>query len=166
MYNINIHVFEPIQDVLQQYNIILYNGIQKKVNWLGRLPLETKNTQNHENQTLDLIESLHMQHCSVRGRIRPLAQALAVFDFQNNQDGLNDTKGNKIKASPNKKVSERLTQLAHTVSWGSLLSINTVNPHFNHSICSQKLLLKWNLLKKVLNPCPAEPGYTLPLQTV
>ena len=31
-----------------------------------------------------------MQHCSLRGCIRPLAPALAVFDFQNNQDGLND----------------------------------------------------------------------------
>ena len=28
------------------------------------LPLETKNTQNHENRRLGLIESLHMQHCS------------------------------------------------------------------------------------------------------
>ena len=26
------------------------------------LPLETKNTKNHENQSLGLIESLHMQH--------------------------------------------------------------------------------------------------------
>ena len=31
------------------------------------LPLETKNTQNHENQRLGLIESLHMQHCSLQG---------------------------------------------------------------------------------------------------
>ena len=27
------------------------------------LPLETKNTQNHENRRVCLIESLHMQHC-------------------------------------------------------------------------------------------------------
>ena len=27
------------------------------------LPLETKNTQNHENWRVGLIESLHMQHC-------------------------------------------------------------------------------------------------------
>ena len=39
------------------------------------LPLETKNTKNHENQRLGLIESLHMQHCSLRGCIRPLAPA-------------------------------------------------------------------------------------------
>ena len=26
--------------------------------------METKNTQNHENRRLGLIESLHMQHCS------------------------------------------------------------------------------------------------------
>ena len=31
------------------------------------LPLETKNTQNHENRRLGLIESLHMRHCSLRG---------------------------------------------------------------------------------------------------
>ena len=30
------------------------------------LPLETKNTQNHENRRLGLIEFLHMQHCSLR----------------------------------------------------------------------------------------------------
>ena len=36
------------------------------------LPLEPKNIQNHENQRLSLIESLHMQHCSLRGCIRPL----------------------------------------------------------------------------------------------
>ena len=34
-----------------------------------RLPLETKNTQNHDNRRLGLIESLHMQHCSLRGSI-------------------------------------------------------------------------------------------------
>ena len=39
------------------------------------LPLETKNTQNLENRRLGLIESLHMQHCSLRGCIRPLAPA-------------------------------------------------------------------------------------------
>ena len=35
------------------------------------LPLETKNTQNHENRRLGLSESLHMQNCSLRGCIRP-----------------------------------------------------------------------------------------------
>ena len=48
------------------------------------LPLETKNTQNHENRRLGWIESLHIQHCSMRGCIRPPVPALAVFDFQNN----------------------------------------------------------------------------------
>ena len=39
------------------------------------LSLETKNTQNHENRRLGLIESLHMPHCSTRGCIRPLPPA-------------------------------------------------------------------------------------------
>ena len=41
------------------------------------LPLETKNTQNHENRRLGLIEKLHLQHCSLRGYIRPLALTTA-----------------------------------------------------------------------------------------
>ena len=36
------------------------------------LPLEKKNTQNHEYRRLGLIESFQMQHCSMRGCIRPL----------------------------------------------------------------------------------------------
>ena len=60
------------------------------------LSLETKNTQNHENRRLGLIVSLHMQHCSLRDCIHPIALALAVFDFQNNQDGLTDSNGNRI----------------------------------------------------------------------
>ena len=32
------------------------------------LPLETKNTQNHENRRLGLTESLHSQHWSLRGK--------------------------------------------------------------------------------------------------
>ena len=39
------------------------------------LPLEPKNTQNHESRRFGLIESLHMQHCSLRGCIRSLASA-------------------------------------------------------------------------------------------
>ena len=61
------------------------------------LPLETKNTQNHENMRnmrIGLIESLHMQHCCLQSCIRPSA-IKAVFDFQNTQDGLNDPKRNK-----------------------------------------------------------------------
>ena len=60
------------------------------------LPLEAKNTQKHENRRLGLIESLHMQHHSLRVCIYPLVLAYAVFDYQNNQDGLNDPIGNKI----------------------------------------------------------------------
>ena len=60
------------------------------------LPLETKNRENHENRSLGLIESLHLQHSSLRGCIRALAPDKAVFDFQNYQDGLNDPIGNKI----------------------------------------------------------------------
>ena len=38
------------------------------------MPLKIKNyTQHQENRRLGLIESLHMQHCSLRGRIRPSA---------------------------------------------------------------------------------------------
>ena len=33
-----------------------------------------------------------MQHCSLPSCMRPLAPASAIFDFQNNQDGLNDPK--------------------------------------------------------------------------
>ena len=39
------------------------------------LPLETKITQNNENLRFGLIESLHMQYCSLRGCIRTLAPA-------------------------------------------------------------------------------------------
>ena len=71
-------------------------------------PLDTKNTHNHENRRLSLIESLHMQHCSLQGCIRPLAPAKAIFDFQNNQDRLNDPKGNyKKKKIPCPKVTEQ-----------------------------------------------------------
>ena len=60
------------------------------------LPLEIKKTQNHENRRLGLTESLHTQQCSLYGCIRPVAPALVVLDFQNNQDWLNDPKRNKI----------------------------------------------------------------------
>ena len=45
---------------------------QKFISWglikvIKGLPLETKNTPNNENQRLGLIESLYMQHCSLRG---------------------------------------------------------------------------------------------------
>ena len=36
------------------------------------LPLETKNTQYHESRRLGLTESFHVQHCNLRGYIRPL----------------------------------------------------------------------------------------------
>ena len=50
------------------------------------LPLDTKNTQNNKNLRLGFIKSLCMQ---------PLAPAYVVFDFQSDQNGLNDPKGNK-----------------------------------------------------------------------
>ena len=48
---------------------------------LKGLPLETKNTRNHENRRLGLIESLHMQHCSLRGCIRPPSAGLSGIRF-------------------------------------------------------------------------------------
>ena len=48
--------------------------------------------------------TLHMQDCSLRGCIRPLAPAKAVFYFQNNQDRLNDPKGNEIYWTEKKKT--------------------------------------------------------------
>ena len=35
------------------------------------MPLETENTQNHENRRLGLMESLHMQHCCLRAANAP-----------------------------------------------------------------------------------------------
>ena len=62
----NFLAAKPNSDCRKAYN--------KSKNKKG-LPLETK-TQYHENRRLDLIESLHMQHCNLRGCIRPLAPAL------------------------------------------------------------------------------------------
>ena len=45
------------------------------------LPLETKNTQNYENQRLCLTESLHNQHCSLRGCIRPPYRQLKWYSI-------------------------------------------------------------------------------------
>ena len=39
------------------------------------LPLKTKDTQNYDNSILCLIESLYMQHCSLRGCVCPLTPA-------------------------------------------------------------------------------------------
>ena len=55
--------------LLCSYKALLENKSKKG------LPLETQNTQNHENWRLGLIESLHMQRCSLRGCIRPLVPA-------------------------------------------------------------------------------------------
>ena len=50
----------------------------------GILPLETKNTQIHENRRIGLIVSLHMQHCNLRGCIRPHRSAgLSGIRFSN-----------------------------------------------------------------------------------
>ena len=43
-----------------------------KIKVKKELLLETKNTQNHENGRLGLIESPPIQHCSLRGCIRRL----------------------------------------------------------------------------------------------
>ena len=45
------------------------------------LPLETKNTHNHENRRLGLIESLHMQHCSLQICIRSSSADLSGIWF-------------------------------------------------------------------------------------
>ena len=50
-----------IGDNLHEMSNISQNG----------MPFETNNTRDHEIQRLGLIESLHMQHCSLRGCIRP-----------------------------------------------------------------------------------------------
>ena len=55
--NFNRNTFKPWLRLVKQ------NKSQKG------LPLETKNTHNHENRRLGLIESLHMQHSSLRGYI-------------------------------------------------------------------------------------------------
>ena len=45
-----------------------------------------------------------------------------------------------------------------SVSNGSTVELNRI-PTKNDSKCSDKCYI-------IFNPCPAEPGYTLPLQTV
>ena len=63
---------KSLSDILYEKHFsgayLLYCKIKVKKK---RLPLETKNTQNHENRRLGLTESLHMQHCSLQGRVRP-----------------------------------------------------------------------------------------------
>ena len=61
----NINVIQ--QTIYKVVNPIIVNNKSKK-----KMALETKNT---ENGRLGLIGSLHMQHCSFRGCIRPLAPA-------------------------------------------------------------------------------------------
>ena len=52
------------------WNIFSVKRLQTELNKSKKiLPLETMNTQNHENLILGLIESLHKQHCSLRGCI-------------------------------------------------------------------------------------------------
>ena len=43
--------------------------------------LEIKNTQNHEKRRLGSTESLHMQHCSLRGCIRLTSVGLSGIRF-------------------------------------------------------------------------------------
>ena len=63
-------------DIITNTALIQTKGLHDDLNKSKKgLPLETKNIQNHENRRLGLIESLHMQHCSLQGCIRPLAPA-------------------------------------------------------------------------------------------
>ena len=73
----------------QSSNAYAYGKIKVKNDCLWK----QKKKKNLENLRLGLIETLRIQHCSLRGCIHLPS---AGFDFQNNQDGLNDTKGNKI----------------------------------------------------------------------
>ena len=64
--------------VLMHYMNYLNIGARSKNKSKKGLPLEeTKNTQNHENRRLGLIESLHMQHCGLRGCICPPCTGLS-----------------------------------------------------------------------------------------
>ena len=66
------HDMYGIQTIVTKLGILIWSAlVMVKIKVKKGLPLETKNTQNHENQRLGLIESLHMQHCSLRGCIRP-----------------------------------------------------------------------------------------------
>ena len=47
-----------------------------------------------------------------------------------------------------------------------LLTLNTVNALKFQTLYSIPFLPKLLFMQLFLNPCPAEPGYTLPLQTV
>ena len=64
-------IFVTIHLCGKMWKIIFQNTNKSKKG----LPVETKNTEKHENRRLDLIEFLHMQRCSLRGCKRPLAPA-------------------------------------------------------------------------------------------
>ena len=60
-----------IQESKQEVtNVVSIAKSKIKVKKKKRLPSETKNRQKHENRRPAVIESLHMQHCSLRGCIR------------------------------------------------------------------------------------------------
>ena len=67
-------------DFLWPSHGILPATVEKNKSQKG-LPLETKNTQYHENRRLGLIESLHMQHCSLLGCIRLSCAGLSGIRF-------------------------------------------------------------------------------------
>ena len=46
----------------------------KKQNKQTKIAFGNKNTQNYKNWRLGLIESVHVQHCCLRGCILPLAR--------------------------------------------------------------------------------------------
>ena len=72
----NLHYDDVRGDFLRPPPGTAPDTVEKNKSQKG-LPLETKNTQNHENRRLGLIESLHMQHCSMRGCIRPPSAGLS-----------------------------------------------------------------------------------------
>ena len=63
-----IHFHKPSGGLFVACFVHIQISTQRQYNKSKKgLPLETKSTQNHENWRLGLVESLHMQHCSLRG---------------------------------------------------------------------------------------------------
>ena len=81
MKNIKVFLPENFQILGVKFSIYLNRRDFVKESEKG-LPLGIKKAQNHENRRLGLIESLHMQHGSLRSCRRPIAPAKAVFDFK------------------------------------------------------------------------------------
>ena len=60
-----------------------------------RLPIETKNKQKAKNRKFGIIKLLICNNEVCQAAQALTFSALAVFDFQRNQNRLSDTKGNK-----------------------------------------------------------------------